>query len=134
MRWYPSREEIQDWLTTKEHEFSLRETQGLRVNVKQWKDMYLYTDMHEIFFVEFPCLLYEWLKRKTTTNSTMWPLEPMVWDQAMLDRLKVLDNKWTRDIDFWFSQVKEGYIIEFVVEYIDSFSEAERKFTEGSRK
>jgi hypothetical protein len=30
--------------------------------------------------------------------------------------------------------VKEGYIIEFVVEYIDSFSEDERKFTEGPRK
>jgi hypothetical protein len=30
--------------------------------------------------------------------------------------------------------VKEGYIIEFVVEYTDSFSEAERKFTEGPRR
>jgi hypothetical protein len=64
MRWHPSKEEIQDWLTAKEHEFSLRETQGLRVNVNQWKDRYLYMDMHEIFFVEFPCLLFEWLKRK----------------------------------------------------------------------
>jgi hypothetical protein len=30
--------------------------------------------------------------------------------------------------------VKEGYIIEFVVEYNDSFSEAERKFVEGPGK
>jgi hypothetical protein len=30
--------------------------------------------------------------------------------------------------------VKEGYIIEFVVEYNDSFSEDERKFVEGPRK
>jgi hypothetical protein len=30
--------------------------------------------------------------------------------------------------------VKEGYIIEFVVEYTDSFSEAERKFVEGPRR
>jgi hypothetical protein len=74
------------------------------------------------------------MKRKTTTNSTMWPLEPVVWDQAMLDRLKVLENKWTRAIEFWFSRVKEGYIIEFVVEYTDSFSEAERNFAEGLRK
>jgi hypothetical protein len=54
MRWYPSKEEIKDWLTAKEHEFSLWETQGLRVNVKRWKDKYLYTNMHETFFVEFP--------------------------------------------------------------------------------
>jgi hypothetical protein len=56
--------------------------------VKRWKDKYLYTDMHETFFVEFPCLLYEWMKRKTATNSSLWPLEPVVWDQATLDRLK----------------------------------------------
>jgi hypothetical protein len=30
--------------------------------------------------------------------------------------------------------VKEGYIIEFVVEYNDSFNEAKRKFEEGPRK
>jgi hypothetical protein len=34
MRWYPSREEIQDWLTAKEDEFSRWETQGLNTNVK----------------------------------------------------------------------------------------------------
>jgi hypothetical protein len=106
----------------------------LRVNAKQWKDMYLYSDMHEIFFVEFPCLLHEWIKRKVATNSLVWPLEPVVWDQAKLEELKVLDNKWTQAIDFWFSRVKEGYIIEFIMEYTDSFSEAERKFAEGPRR
>jgi hypothetical protein len=68
--------------------------------VKQWKDKYLCIDMHEIFFAEFMCLLYEWMKRKTATNSTTWPLEIVAWDQVMLDRLKVLENKWTRAIDF----------------------------------
>jgi hypothetical protein len=90
--------------------------------------------MHEIFFVEFPCLLYEWLKRKTSTNIDLRTQEPLVWDQITLDRMKALDNKWTRAIDFWFSWVKEDYIIEFVVEYIDSFSEVERNFVEGPRK
>jgi hypothetical protein len=62
--------------------FSQWETQGLRVNVKRWKDKYLYTDMHETFFVEFPYLLYEWMKRKTATNTALRPLEPIVWDQS----------------------------------------------------
>jgi hypothetical protein len=44
MRWHPSWEEIQYWLTAKEHEFSLRETKGLRVNGNQWKDRYMYID------------------------------------------------------------------------------------------
>jgi hypothetical protein len=68
--------------------------------VKQWKDKYIYTDMHEILFVEFPHMLYEWMKRKTTTNTALRPLEPVVWDEVTLDRLKALDNKWTRAINF----------------------------------
>jgi hypothetical protein len=76
--------------------------------VKRWKDKYLYTDMHEMFFVEFPCFLYEWMKRKTTTNSALWPLEPVVWDQDTLDRVKELDNKWTQAIEFWFYSSKGG--------------------------
>jgi len=71
------------------------------------------------------------MKRKTTTNTALRPLESIVWDQAMVDRLKELDKKWTRAIDFWFSRVKEGYIIEFVVECTNYFSEVERKFMEG---
>jgi hypothetical protein len=134
MRWNPSKEEIKDYLSAKDHEFTLRETQGLRFKVERWKDRYIYTNMHEIFFVEFPCLLNEWLKRQVAINSDLWLLEPIFWDQAKLEELKVLDNKWTWTIDFWFSWVKEGYIIEFLVEYIDSFSGDERKFVDGPIK
>jgi hypothetical protein len=104
------------------------------VNAKEWKCINLYSDMHELFFMEYPCMLHEWLKRKATINSVALPLEPMVWDQAMLDSLKVLDNKWTRAIDFWFARVKESYIIEFIVEYSDYFIEDKRKLEEGPRK
>jgi hypothetical protein len=71
MRWNPSREEIQDWLSEKEDEFARQETKNLITNIESWKQRYIYTDLHEVFFVEFPCLLYEWLKRQTTIN-TAW--------------------------------------------------------------
>jgi hypothetical protein len=48
-------------------------------------------------------------------NSTVLPSKLIVWDQAKIDSLKALDNKWTRAIDFWFAQVKEGYIVEFSI-------------------
>ena len=104
--------------------------QGLRVNVKEWKGKYIYLDMHQLFFLEFPYLLHEWLKRKVAINSTVFPVDPIFLDKATLYSLKALDKKWTRAIDFWFARVREGYIIEFVVEYNNSFSEAERKFEE----
>jgi hypothetical protein len=46
----------------KEDEFSQQEIQGLINNMEFSKDGYIYTNFHDIFFVEFPCLLYEWLK------------------------------------------------------------------------
>jgi hypothetical protein len=51
--------------------------------------------MNEFFFIEFPCLLYERLKRNTSTNTALRPLELVVWDQSTVDRLKELDNKCT---------------------------------------
>jgi hypothetical protein len=71
------------------------------VNAKEWKGKYLYSDMHELFFMKFPCMLHEWLKRQAEVNSIVLPIEPIVWDQAKLDSLKVLDNKWTQAIDFF---------------------------------
>jgi hypothetical protein len=50
--------------------------------------------MHGIFFVEFPFLLYEWLKMKIVTNIALRPLKLVVWDKATVDRMKALDNKW----------------------------------------
>ena len=70
----------------------------MRVNVNKWKDRYLYMDMHDLFFVEFPFLLHEWLKRKISTNSPVWKLDTVVWDQANLEELKVLDCKWIQAI------------------------------------
>jgi hypothetical protein len=58
----------------------------------------------------------------------------MVWDQAMLDKLKVLNNKWNWAIDLWFSRVKEGYIAEFVIDCTNYCNEDKRKFIEGLRK
>jgi hypothetical protein len=62
------------------------------------------------------------------------PHKPLFWNQTTIDRLNELDNKCTLEINFWFSQVKEGYIYEFFVEYNDYFNEAERHLSEGPRK
>jgi hypothetical protein len=103
MSCHPSKEDIQNWIEVKEDEPSMQETQGLRVNVKEWKNIYTYSDMHELFFMEFPCLLHKWVKRLATINSTAFLLETIVWDQTTLHRLKMLDNVWSQVIDFWFS-------------------------------
>ena len=37
----------------------------------------------------------------------------------------------SRDLDFWIDRILEGYITEFVVDIITSYSEDERKFFQG---
>jgi len=69
-------------------------------NEKRWKYRYLYTDIHDNLFTKFLCLLYECSKRQTATNTTLRPLELILLDQATVDKMKVLENKWARDIDF----------------------------------
>jgi hypothetical protein len=103
MRWNPSQEEMQDQLFAKEDGFAQSQTKGLITNIECWKERYIYTDLHEIFFVEFPCLLYEWLKRKKTVNISLRVEEPLVWDQTTVNRIKVVDNKWAQEIYFWFN-------------------------------
>jgi hypothetical protein len=62
MTWKPSRKEIEEWISEKEDDFTHRETINLQLNLERWKQRYIYPYLHEIFFVEFPCLLHEWVK------------------------------------------------------------------------
>jgi hypothetical protein len=52
MTWKPSRKEIEEWISEKEDEFTWQETRNLQINLERWKQRYIYSDLHEIFFVE----------------------------------------------------------------------------------
>ena len=40
-----------------------------------------------------------------------------------------VSNTISRDVDFWVDSILQGYITEFVVDTITSYSEAERNFS-----
>ena len=44
-----------------------------------------------------------------------------------------VSNTISRAIDFWVDSILQGYIIEFAVEAITSYSEAKRNFFKGPR-
>ena len=58
----------------------------------------------------------------------------VVWTKENNEELQNLDNSWYRDVDLWFLQVKYGYIIEFSIGSIESYSRGEEKFEVGPRK
>ena len=40
----------------------------------------------------------------------------------------------SRDVDFWVDSIFEGYVIEFIVHTITSYSEVERNIFQGPRE
>ena len=55
------KEDIEDWLYAKPRVFVQEESAGTWFSAERWLDDYIYSDIHEILFVEFPILLHEWL-------------------------------------------------------------------------
>ena len=44
-----------------------------------------------------------------------------------------VSNPISRAVDFWIDSILEGYVTEFVVEAITSYSKVERNFFQGPR-
>ena len=99
-----------------------------RLSPENWLDQYLYTDIHEIFFAEFPIVLHEWLSRLATQQTNFQRREAVEWSAQLIRELAIVSNPISRAIDFWFDSILKGYITEFAVETITSYSEAERNF------
>ena len=59
----PTKKEIEDWLDQKLHEFVLEENKTPQISKKRWQDRYIYTEIHEIFFMSFLTELYECIAR-----------------------------------------------------------------------
>ena len=51
----------------------------------------------------------------------------------MINKVKRVDNVVSREVDHWFDSTIGGYITEFVVDRVESYSQAERYFFKGPR-
>ena len=52
----------------------------------------------------------------------------------MVHKVTSVSNTISRAVDFWVDNILKGYITEFVVEVITSYSEAEINFFQGPRR
>ena len=69
MFWHPSKPEIQVWVEFKELEFAQKESEGYQWTLTKWLGLFIYSDIHIIFFVEFPIVLHEWLSKLATRQT-----------------------------------------------------------------
>jgi hypothetical protein len=131
--WYPNRKEIQDWLEKKETEFAEKENRNPRVSTEAWLDKYIFTDEHEIFFDSLLGELHEWLSMLAETKCYMQSDKPAECMPEASKVLKKVDNSISQAVDYWIAKILEGFVTEFTVDQIKSYSEAERHFFKGLR-
>ena len=51
------KEDIERWLTVQELEFSHKDNKSSRFKTRQYLERYVFNELHESFFREFPMLL-----------------------------------------------------------------------------
>ena len=130
--WHPSKEEINQWVESKEREFAEKENKSPRLSTEDWLQKHIFTDLHAIFFVTYANELYDWLS-KLNDKNIFKKKRNIVWTPELIHAMKSVDNPISRVVDFWLASLLEGFVTEFAVDQRKSFSEAERYFFKGYR-
>ena len=94
-------------------------------------EKYTYYDIHKVFFADFPIVLHEWLSRLERRQTNFQRREVVKWNDQLIHEVTSVSNTIYRAIDFLVNNILQGYIIEFAVEAITSYSEAEIKNFQG---
>ena len=103
------------------------------MSTKDWLERHIFTDIHEIFFGGIHPELYEWLARLADTQFEVRYRPPIVWTSTLIKKVKRVDNVVTREVDHWFDSTIGGYITDFVVDRVESYSQEERYLFKGPR-
>jgi hypothetical protein len=55
--WNPEKEEIERWIRNKELELAEKDNRNPRITTRKYLQKYVFTNLHGIFFSDFPHLL-----------------------------------------------------------------------------
>ena len=100
----PSKEEINAWVEQKELNFATEENKDSKITTEEWLQRYLFTDLHEIFFCEFPIIFYEWLS-KIAERKNCFKRDQPTRNLVLINRLKSISNPISRAVDYWFDSI-----------------------------
>jgi signal recognition particle subunit SEC65 len=76
--WNPTKAEIKNWLRTKELEFIQKDNKNPRITPQKYLEKYVFTDLHKVFFCDFPHLLQEWIQRLKDNHATNY-IQHLEW-------------------------------------------------------
>ena len=96
------------------------------MNWEEWLSNYVYSNTREIFFVEFPTILTEWLSRLMLQKRCFQEGHHRVWTPKLMQILMGVNNKKSHVVDYWLDSILGRYVIVFVVDTKKSYSTAKR--------
>ena len=134
MLWHPTKKEIEGWLDSKTLAFAQDESIGTQLSAENLVGEYIYSDIHEVFFTKFPIILYERLTILATRQTNFQRREAAEWSDQLVHEVTSVSNSISRAVDFWVDNILQGYITEFTVETITSYSDAERNFFQRPKR
>ena len=76
-------------------------------------------------------MLYKWFSILERKKTNFQRRETVEWNDQLVHEVTSVSNTIFIAIHFWVDNILQGYIIEFVVEAITSYSEAKIKNFQG---
>jgi hypothetical protein len=98
----------------------------------KYLDKYVFTNLHEVFFCDFPHILQECIKILKDNHLTNW-IRKLEWNPEEITRLQRVDNKFMRAVDFWLDNIFVRFITKFAVDTTKSYNAVEQEFLKGPR-
>jgi hypothetical protein len=132
-RWFPSKTKIHKCIEEQEKDFTEAQNKNPNLIIEDWLGRYIFIDIHDIFFGGIHKELYEWLTKLENTQFEIRFEPPLVWTMMVIKNVKRFDNVVSRAVDHWFDNTIGGYITEFSIDRVESYSQAERYFFKGPR-
>jgi hypothetical protein len=90
------------------------------------------TDLHEVFFYDFPKLLQEWILRLKDNHETN-RIQQLEWNLVQIAQLQHVNKKFTHAVDFWHDGIVTVFITKFAVDTVKSYNVVEQEFLHSPR-
>ena len=76
-------------------------------------------------FTTFPSKLHSWVERLADSIGYVQSDRTAQWNQAAVQRLQNTNNIVSRVVDYWLTSLLSGFIIEFTIDTLKAYTEAE---------
>jgi hypothetical protein len=72
--------------------FDVDQNKNPQINTEKWLQRYVFTDLHEIFFIDFMNILVEWIERLVEQNEIFHTTILRKWTHELIQQVNTISN------------------------------------------